>query len=283
MPKPQNDQIDYKVDVENLDLGIDDDTWDDTPPEDDNDIMDLWEDDDDAWDDDTDDKNDDDTWDDGKNVDPNKYVPIEDYKQLQRSATKGVEKVINRNKILQETFKVLPKVADNPEELLNIYETNQEMAEVILENFYEWVTIEQFAEDWLGKTYTPKKQSEKPGKLDEDAIRQQERNKVQQELVHEHVKTLFQKAKLSKSEAKSVADEYNDLIEGKVLTKEKATKYFQIAYNLVRKTPNPNDPDIRSVRSTAVGTNSKSSGKSSTKDDPYTAEAKAFLKESWIY
>lgn len=45
-------------------------------------------------------------------------------------------------------------------------------------------------------------------------------------------------------------NEYTELVEGKKLTIEKAQKYFQIAYDLVRK-PSKDDPVTKQIKKTA--------------------------------
>lgn len=210
--------------------------------------------------------------------DEQKVVTMDEYKQLQRSASKWVEKVLNRNAVLTQTLKLLPQVAEEPKKLISIYEENPEVAQVILENYYDGITIEEYAETWLGSEYTPKEAEKKP--LSEDDIRQEERQKIAQEQVEEHVAKLFNKAKLNKQEAEKVLEEYEDLTEWKVLTQEKATKYFQIAYSLVRKTP-VEDAVTKTVKATAPGAH-WGAGSKTKSEDPYLTDAKKFLKDNWI-
>lgn len=65
-----------------------------------------------------------------------KTVSIDEYKQLQREATKGVKKVLDQNKMLKETFTLLPEIAEDPEKLLSVHEKNPDQAQLILESYY---------------------------------------------------------------------------------------------------------------------------------------------------
>lgn len=262
------------------DLDVENEEQEDEEDEDEQEDNDQEEEQEDEEESDSDSEDDEEEEEDDDEEDPadRKTVPIEEYKQLQKSATKWVEKVLHRNKLLTETFKILPKVADNPEELITIFEENPEMAGVILENYYDNMSIEDYAKQFLGKEYTPKQVKKA---LSEEEIRAQVKQEIMDEQVQDHVATLLAKSNLSEKEKKKVMDEYNELAEGKKLTKEKATKYFWIAYGLVRKTPKK-DPDTQKTVSTAPWGKTTKSSKGKTVD-PYVQEAKDFLKEFWYH
>lgn len=121
----KNDQIHKDVDVEELEDLDDEENLDDEEEEEEQE--ELEDDEEDEEDDEDDDPKD------------RKTVPVtesDEYKQLQREATKGVKKVLDQNKMLKETFKILPDIAENPETLLSVYEKNPDQAQVILENYY---------------------------------------------------------------------------------------------------------------------------------------------------
>lgn len=261
----KNDQIHKDVDVEELEDLDDEENLDDEEEEEEQE--ELEDDEEDEEDDEDDDPKD------------RKTVPVtesDEYKQLQREATKGVKKVLDQNKMLKETFKILPDIAENPETLLSVYEKNPDQAQVILENYYWGISIEEFAQQELGKVYKPKA----PQKSEED-IRQEERQKIAEEQVTAHVHKLLRKAWLSSKEEAKVLNEYTELVEGKKLTIEKAQKYFQIAYDLVRK-PSKDDPVTKQIKKTAPWGGSWGD-KPQKKKDPYLAEAEKFLEEHGVY
>ena len=256
------DQIldEEEVDQEELDLEEEDETEEDDTEEEDLNADDE-EEEDDGWEDDPNER---------------KTVSIDEYKQLQREATKGVKKVLDQNKMLKETFKLLPEIAEDQEKLIEVYEKNPDQAKLILENYYWGISIEKFAQQELGRTYKVKA----PQKSEQE-IREEERQKIREEQINDHVNKLVKKAWLSSNEEKKVLEEYTELVEGKKLTIEKAQKYFQIAYNLVRKTPK-SDSQTEQIKKTAPGWAS-STTKSSEKVDPYLKEAQKFIKEHWLY
>lgn len=275
MPTPNDQILDKDVD---LDYEEDEEEQDEEQEE----QEEEWE---DWWDKDGDDEQEEEDWDDDQDEegwedddDDEKPVTRKEYKQLQRAASIWVQKVLNKNKILDQAFSALATVAEDPESLITIHEDNPEVSKVILDKYYDGISIEEYAEQWLGKEYKPNKPQEK---IDPDAIRKEEREKIQQEQVEEHVNKLFEKTNLSKEEKKKVKEEYNDLAEGKKLTKEKATKYFQIAYSLVRKSPKL-DPITKAVKSTAP-TSSGWSEKKKKVVDPYLKDAEEFLEENGYY
>lgn len=204
-----------------------------------------------------------------------KTVSIEEYKQLQREATKGVKKVLDQNKMLKETFRLLPEIADNQEKLLEVYEKNPDQAQLILENYYWGISIEEFAQQELWRTYKASQSKT------EEQIREEERQKIREEQINTHIQKLIKKAWLSEKQEAKLMEEYEELTEGKKLTQEKAQKYFQIAYDLVRKTPK-DDPQTAQIKKTAPGWGAPST-KTKGKEDPYVAEAKKFLQEHGQY
>lgn len=275
----KKDQIhDEDLDVDINDLLSDDDEEEledqDDPSQDDQDDDDQWEEDNDEDEsDDEEDEEDEDEWEDEDQEEEEELIPVSEYKKLQSASTKWTQKLIHRNKIMNMAFDVLNDVAENQEKLVELYESeNKEVAEFILEKYYDNMDIEQFSSDYLGKSY-----KKKESKLSEDEIRKQERDRIAQEQVQEYVDNLFTKVKISSEEKSKLKEEYEDLIEWKKLTKERAKKYFQIAYNEVRKKPT-NDNDTKVTKKTAPG-------KSSSKKwdvDPYVQEWKDFLKKYWV-
>lgn len=92
--------------------------------------------------------------------DDEKLIPMKEYKQLQKAASRWVQKVLEKNKILDKAFWLLTNVAENPESLLTIHEEDPRVAQVILDKYYDGISIEDYAETWLGKDYTPKNQKQ---------------------------------------------------------------------------------------------------------------------------
>lgn len=178
---------------------------------------------------------------------------MEQYKELQRAATHGTKKLISRNQAMEKAITLLPELADNQDKLIDVYESQPEVAAVILEKFYDGISIEDFSKEYLGKDYTGKPEGKS---LSEDDIRADERSKMQKEQVDSHIESLFIKAKLTEADAKKVMDEFLDLAEGKTLTKEKATKIFNYAYNSVRPKP-VEDKDTKVIKKTSPGSGSK--------------------------
>lgn len=297
MPRELNDQIPdsiWDVELEDEELGQDSEEEDQEDPsleeEDDSSEQDQ-EDEDEESDDDSDTDQEDEWWEEKEETEeeekeeeedptPEWYVSEEEYRKLQSASTKWTQKLIHRNKALNRAFEVLWDVADDQEKLIELYENEKQVAEVILEKYYWWVSIQEFAKDVLWKEYTPDWAEDEP--QSEEQIRKKVMEEIQEKEVQDYVWKLFAKAKLTKWEAQKVLDEFNDLSEWKKLTKEKAKKYFQISYDIVRKSPRKDDPKTKIAKKTASWSWGKGWGSSNAPKDPYVQDAVDFLKEMAI-
>lgn len=95
-------------------------------------------------------------------------------KKMQSDSEKWVQKLLSKTKAYEQTFDYLSKVADSPEELVKLHSDKPEVAEIILNKYYEWQSIEEYKksisykEDTQSPEYIEKLVEEKALKLSEE-------------------------------------------------------------------------------------------------------------------
>lgn len=211
-----------------------------------------------------------------------KYVSMERFKELQSSWTKGTQKLLGTIKAQQEVFKILPELSDDQSKILTLYEENQEVAEIVLKNYYDGITIEQFAKDYLWEDY---KSSSKKSTIDPDKIREEERAKVMKELSdqqnNDYLAELVEEAQLNEKQATKLLNEYTEIVNGRTIDKAKVKRYFQTAYYAVvgKRAPNAS-ADV--MKKTAQ--RKWAGGKGKKKDDrpKHVQESINYLKDMWF-
>lgn len=256
---------------------------DDSEDEDDSETPDEDTSDDNDSDDDSDDDPDDEEDDEDPIPDPEKYVTMERYKELQSAWTKGTQKVIRQVKVREKAIDLLPELHEDHSKLLEVYEEEQDVAEYLLEKFYEWKTIQEFAKEWLGKDYTPKS-NEKPDDIDPEKIREEERQKVLKEIADkensDYLGKLITEAKVNEEQAKAIIEEFDDIVNGRAIDKAKVKKYFQTAYySVIGKRPTSKTAKV--AKSTAHRKGGWWSKKKTDSTPKHVKESVEFLKEMW--
>ena len=65
-------------------------------------------------------------------------------KDMQSDSEKWVQKLITWNKAYKTAMKELSNISDNPESLVDLFWTNEEAGQIILDEYYDWISIEEF-------------------------------------------------------------------------------------------------------------------------------------------
>jgi len=68
-------------------------------------------------------------------------------KEMQSNSEKWVQKIIAEKKLLDSVIKSTWKVAEDSTYLVTLYNENPEVAKIILENYYEWQSIDEYKTD----------------------------------------------------------------------------------------------------------------------------------------
>lgn len=79
-------------------------------------------------------------------------------KDMESNSEKWVQKVITEKKNYQSAMWEISKVAENKEHLIDLYDSNPEVAQIILDQVYDWQDIDAFKEAiWYKEDYTDPK------------------------------------------------------------------------------------------------------------------------------
>jgi len=67
--------------------------------------------------------------------------------KMQADSGKGVEKLLTKQQTLEAVIDAVAKISDDPKTLLTLSQTKPEVAKIILDKYYNGVSVEQYAED----------------------------------------------------------------------------------------------------------------------------------------
>jgi len=158
----------------------------------------------------------------------------QEFEEFKKNTNKGVEKMGRQKNIYEKALDNVVAVAQNPAKLVEIYESEPEVAQKMLDKFYEWITLEEYKEQYAPDTKVA------PGAIDANAIikmaEQKALEKVYQNEIWKSYKSFIKSAWLKESELDNFEKVYNDLTDGKALTPEKVEEYMTIAYRYVAPT-----------------------------------------------
>ena len=149
-------------------------------------------------------------------------------KQMQSNSEKWVQKLISEKKVLQEMIDYLPKISENPEVLLQINEENPAVAKAILDKYYDWINIEDFAENlnieqWDKKNISSEKDIEK-------IVNSKVEKKLEAKLIAEQKEAFIAKMKLSEDEIKDFEEAFSERQKLKSFDIKNLQKVFEKAY-----------------------------------------------------
>jgi len=276
MPNPHKQhQEDKDLDKKNFDYDDEDkDDDEDQDQDDDDQDEDYNDEDDDGNDDDHDDDEDDDEDEDDEKI------SVSEYRKLQKASTKGTQKLIQVNKAYKYAMENLSQVADDPKKLLDIYKNNPDSAQVILDHYYEWISIAEFKknvlkisqQDWLTEDDIERMY---------DKIEAKKNAQKNQKIVNSKVEKML--SEIDPKVAKSVKREYDEIVEWKDVSPDKVQKYFKLAYYEVVGEKLSDDISTKYIKNSSPG--KWSSWKWSTfKDRESSAinESLWFLEEMWV-
>lgn len=153
-------------------------------------------------------------------TDEEKETLKEELKKLQSDTSKGVQKLVEENKILREAHLELPQCASDPEYVLTLNKTKPKVVKLILDTYYWGMTVQEFSRDVLKKdTDTTKKEVKE---MDIEAILDEREAK-------KDLERFIKDNKLTDSEETAFREEFNALQEGKRMTPAVTAKLAKLA------------------------------------------------------
>lgn len=212
---------------------------------------------------------------------PQKVFTLEEVEAMRKEMTsnseKWVQKVISEKKAWETALKESWKVAVSPERLVELFEENPKVAQIILDEFYEWESIEDYKERIEYKEdYTDPKIVQAKIKKEAEKLAQNNQIEVQKQ-------AFIEKLKMTDEEKESFEETFEDLRQLKSFNIKDLTKQLEKAYRL--STDNEESISKLKTQETIAKTMWTWDGKSSinttkeTKSGNLESEIEAFKKK----
>jgi len=136
----------------------------------------------------------------------------------------GVQKLINEKKMAEQVLDAVGEVAQDASNLINIFDTNPEVAQKILDKYYWGKTIEEYKESISYK--------EDPQILNEKMIEEKAKSIVNSNRVIDQKKAFIEKTELEGDELKAFEEEFEERLGLKSFTVDKLDEHLTKAYKL---------------------------------------------------
>ena len=123
-------------------------------------------------------------------------------KKMQSDSEKGVQKLISEKKDYDTALSELSKIAEDKTYLVDLFMSNEKVAKIILEKFYEWITIDQFKES-IGY-----EEDLTNPRVRERLINLEAQKRVNQKTIADKKAAFIEKLKMSEDEQKDFEDAF---------------------------------------------------------------------------
>jgi len=213
-----------------------------------------------------------------ENQDAKKVFTLEEVeamkKEMMGNSEKWVQKVISEKKTFEKALKESWKVWANPSHLIDLFEEDPKVAQIILDEFFDWKSIEEYKEDI---EYT---EDYADPKVMQSKIKKEAEKIAQNNLIESQKKEFISKLKMTDEEKESFEEAFEELKQLKSFTTKDLTKQFEKAYRL----SNDNEEALQKLKNqeTIAKTMWTWEGKSSKswwpKKDSVQDEVNRFLK-----
>lgn len=152
-------------------------------------------------------------------------------KKMQSDSEKWVQKLINEKKTYEIVLGEIYKVANNREYLIELYEDNQDVAKIILDKYYKWMSISQFkTEIWYEEDYTNPKVIEKEVTKRAQALEESR-------LIEKSKKDFVSKLKMTPEETEKFEEAFEERKQLKSFSVDNLEKNLERAYREVSDNP----------------------------------------------
>jgi len=150
-------------------------------------------------------------------------------KEMQSNSDKGVQKILWEKRAYEQVFDHLSDVSDEPSKLIDLYEDKPEVAQIILNKYYEGKSIEEFKEEIeYEPDYTDPIQIQKQ-------IDKQVESKLKSKLIGDKKEDFIKRLKLEWDEKKEFEKAFEERKELKSFSIDNLEKTFEKAYRDVSK------------------------------------------------
>lgn len=136
----------------------------------------------------------------------------------------GVQKLINEKKMAEQVLDAVGEVAQDANNLVNIFDTNPEVAKKILDKYYGWKTIDEYKESIGYK--------EDPQILNEKMVEEKAKSIVDSNRIVDQKKAFIEKIGLEGDELKAFEEEFEERLWLKSFTVDKLDEHLTKAFKL---------------------------------------------------
>ena len=165
-----------------------------------------------------------------ENQDAKKVFTLEEVeamrKEMMGNSEKWVQKVISEKKTFEKALKESWKVWANPSHLVDLFEEDPRVAQIILDEFFDWKSIEEYKED------IEYKEDYADPKVMQSKIKKEAEKIAQNNLIESQKKDFISKLKMTDEEKESFEEAFEELKQLKSFTTKDLTKQFEKAYRL---------------------------------------------------
>ena len=161
---------------------------------------------------------------------PKKVFTLEEVEAMRKEMTsnseKWVQKVISEKKTFERALKESWLVANDPARLVELYEEDPKAAQIILDEFFEWETIEDY------KERIEYQEDYSDPKVLQSKIKKEAEKLAQNNLIETQKQNFIDKLKMSDEEKEAFEEAFEELKQLKSFNTKDLTKQFEKAYRL---------------------------------------------------
>lgn len=163
-------------------------------------------------------------------------------KEMQSNSERWVQKVLSEQKLYKQSLKEIAKIWENENRLIEIAEENPKLAEIILNDFFWWESLEDY-KDRIGYI-----EDYSDPKILNAKIKKEAEKITQNNLINEQKKSFIDKLQMSEEEIKNFEESFEELKSLKSFSTKDLIKQFEKAYRL----SNDNDEALKKLRTQEV-------------------------------
>lgn len=156
------------------------------------------------------------------------------YQELQSNSDRWVQKVLDEKKLAEKSLKALGEINGDNDKFVELYNQDKKLGEYILKNVFNGASIEEF----------------QAGGVKAKPVTENFEEFYQKKQIEERLEKIT--SKLSPEAKEKFELEFEDLTDGKKLTKENVDKYIKITLKEIE--PDFSD-EIQEARAFAIGGN----------------------------
>jgi hypothetical protein len=170
-------------------------------------------------------------------------------KKMQADSERGVQKLIKEKKIFEKAMDELSKIAEDNEHLLSLHDSNPDVAQLILDKYYDGQSIDEYKNSIGYKEDITNPDVAK--RLIESKVRQEVENRT----IFEKKNAFVSKLKMSVDEQAQFDEVFSELRQMKGFNLDNLEKTMEKAYRLI-----DSETDVKSIKQNEAIANAMATG-----------------------